>query len=192
MSDFNAENGKRVAEAINRRIENVAQQLFDKSARDKTVYGIVTQFNDGISTIKVKNNIYTNVPALKNVGKIKKGDRVMCLVPNGNFSDITILGVSNGEVITFEDNCQTFGVMCDRGVIKDMNIVPNSSNVGTYQFFPETQNKAEIAEYGIMVLYHSGGYSAQIMYGNYYLNGWRAERMWDPNSKVWTDWRIYD
>jgi len=98
MSGFDNENGRKVAEAIDRRIINVAQQVFDKSARNKTVYGIVTEVSGGIFTIKIHNTIYPKVYALRSAGNIKVGDKVTCLVPNGNYSDMIILGVADGSL----------------------------------------------------------------------------------------------
>ena len=98
MSGLDNENGRKVAEAIDRRIINVAQQVFDKSARNKTVYGIVTESTSGGFTLKVHNAVYTKVLALRSAGAIKVGDKVTCLVPNGNYSDMIILGIADGTL----------------------------------------------------------------------------------------------
>lgn len=98
MNEINAASGKLIAEAIDKRITSVAKQLFNNSERDKTVYGVITKTNQGYFSVKVNNQIYNNVVSLRNAGNISVGEKVTCLVPNGNYSDMIILGVADGTI----------------------------------------------------------------------------------------------
>lgn len=123
--EFNAESGQKLADAIDKRIVDVSQQLFNNSGRDKTLYGVVTKSNAGIFSIKVNNTIYNNVVALRNVGNIKIGEKVTCIAPNGNYSDIYILGVADG---TIQSSGGSGGEVYDG----QLTIQKNGSTVGTF------------------------------------------------------------
>jgi len=123
--DFNAESGQKLAEAIDKRIIDVSNQLFNNSGRDKTVYGVVIKSNNGVFSIKVNNTEYHNVLALRSVGNISVGEKVTCLVPNGNYSDMIILGVADG---TLQSGGGSGGEVYD-GVL---TIQRNGSTVGTF------------------------------------------------------------
>lgn len=99
MSDINYTSGNQVANAIEKRIIAVAKQAINKSSVNKTVYGRVTEKNNGLFSVKINNAIYTDVLALKDLGYIKVGDSVVCLVPNNQFNNLIILGVADGTLM---------------------------------------------------------------------------------------------
>lgn len=98
MTNLNHTTGTRVADAIDKRIINVAQQVYDNSPNDKMRYGTVVSKDAGVFSVKINNTIYPNVKALRNVGNINIGEVVHCLVPNNNFSNMVILGVADGTI----------------------------------------------------------------------------------------------
>lgn len=98
MKKLDFDTGSRVANTIDKRIITVVNQMLKTSTLNRTVYGRVTSASDTFFSVKINNTIYDNVCALKNVGEIKVGDRVMCLVPNNQFNDLTIIGVVDGTI----------------------------------------------------------------------------------------------
>ena len=98
MKKLDFDTGSRVANTIDKRIITVVNQMLKTSTLNRTVYGRVTSTSDTFFSVKINNTIYDNVCALKNVGEIKVGDRVMCLVPNNQFNDLTIIGVVDGTI----------------------------------------------------------------------------------------------
>lgn len=98
MSDFNYESGSKVAQAIDKRIMSIAKELYRNGPGDQTRFGRVVSSKDGLFTITIDNATYTNVPALRNVGNISKGEVVVCLVPNNQFNNLMILGVADGSL----------------------------------------------------------------------------------------------
>ena len=125
MNEINAASGKLIAEAIDKRITSVAKQLFNNSERDKTVYGIITKTNQGYFSVKVNNQIYNNVVSLRNAGNISVGEKVTCLVPNGNYSDMIILGVADG---TIQSGGGSGGEVYDG----QLTIQRNGTTIGTF------------------------------------------------------------
>ena len=98
MTNLNHTTGTRVADAIDKRIINVAQQVYDNSPNDKMRYGTVVSKDAGVFSVKINNTTYSNIKALRNVGDIAVGEVVHCLVPNNNFSDMVIIGVADGTL----------------------------------------------------------------------------------------------
>lgn len=98
MDKINYNTGNQVANAIDKRIIAIAKQVAKKSSVNKTVYGRVTEKNNGLFSVKINNAIYTDVLALKDLGYIKVGDSVVCLVPNNQFNNLIILGVADGTL----------------------------------------------------------------------------------------------
>jgi hypothetical protein len=93
MSDLNYLSGNKVAEAIDRRITNIAKDVFNKSPSNRMVFGRVTEINGKEYTVKVNNQIYAKVYAYKGVGTIIVGDTVDCLIPNNQYSNMRIIGI---------------------------------------------------------------------------------------------------
>ena len=98
MDSFNSESGRKVAEAIDRRVMNVAKNIYENSPNNKTKFGTVLSSSAGLFSVKIDNVTYTNIPALKNVGNINRGEVVICLVPNNQYSNMIILGVADGTL----------------------------------------------------------------------------------------------
>lgn len=95
MANLDRTSGMKVAEAIEKRINLIAKDLYNNAPDNKTAFGVVLDSKDGLFTIKINNKTYPKVQALRNVGEIKKGEKVFCIIPNNNFSDITIIGVAD-------------------------------------------------------------------------------------------------
>lgn len=98
MDSFNSESGRKVAEAIDRRVMNVAKNIYENSPNNKTKFGTVLSSSAGLFNVKIDNVTYTNISALKNVGNINRGEVVICLVPNNQYSNMIILGVADGTL----------------------------------------------------------------------------------------------
>ena len=110
MDVLNNENGKRVANAIRRLVNNEIEGAINKAPYTTIRTGVITQVSDMGYTITIDKVTYPNVPALKNAGSLKKGDRVECVIPNNQFSNMFIIGSQNnivnenlfiGQVVTF-------------------------------------------------------------------------------------------
>lgn len=100
MNNLDYESGKKVVDAIDRKIKNVSNDLKTNSPYNRTRFGRVVKKTEGsgIFTVVIDNTTYNNVYALRTVGTINVGDVVICLIPNNNFSNITILGVADGTI----------------------------------------------------------------------------------------------
>lgn len=98
MAEINFSSGNQVANAIDKRIIAIAKQVANKSSVNRTVYGRVTAKSNGLFSVRINNTVYTNVLALKDLGYIKVGDNVVCLVPNNQFNNLLILGVADGTL----------------------------------------------------------------------------------------------
>lgn len=103
MKKLDFDTGSRVANTIDKRIITVVNQMLKTSTLNRTVYGKITSVAESLFSVKINNITYDNVCALKNVGEIKVGDRVMCLVPNNQFNDLTIIGVVDGTLENLDD-----------------------------------------------------------------------------------------
>lgn len=103
MDSFNSESGRKVAEAIDRRVMNVAKNIYENSPNNKTKFGTVLSSNAGLFSVKIDNVTYTNITALRNVGDIKRGEVVVCLIPNNQYSNMIILGVADGTLASGAD-----------------------------------------------------------------------------------------
>lgn len=93
MKDLDFINGEKIAKAIDNRIVSVAKQVFNTAPMNKSKYGKVVSVGNGFYSVTIEGSTYTKVPALSNVGGIVRGDVVLCLIPNNQFSNITIVGV---------------------------------------------------------------------------------------------------
>ena len=91
--DLNQEGGKKVAQAIDRRIMNVAKEIYKNSPYTLIKYGIVKKIDGKFYTLQINKSLYTKVCALKGVGQINVNDVVICIIPNNQFSNMFILGV---------------------------------------------------------------------------------------------------
>ena len=98
MSDMNYTSGDQVAKAIDKRIIAIAKQVANKSTVNRTVFGRVLSKNNGLFSLSINNRVYNNVLALKDLGYIRVGDKVICLVPNNQFNDMIVLGVADGTI----------------------------------------------------------------------------------------------
>lgn len=85
--------GKKVAESIDRRITTVAEQVYNNSPYTKIRDGIVTAINGKTYTVKIHKAIYNNIYTLKGTQQINVNDRVICIIPNNQYSNMFILGV---------------------------------------------------------------------------------------------------
>ena len=97
---FDRTNGDKVADAIDARIQKVAQEVYSRSPSNRTVYGKVVSVDRGLFTVEINMHTYTNVPALRNSGGISKNETVICLIPNNEYGNMVILGVADGSTET--------------------------------------------------------------------------------------------
>lgn len=98
MNNLDSKTGTRIAKAIDDRIIAIAKQVYQNSPNDKIKYGKVVGRKNGIFTVKIESSTYEKIPALRNVGNIQNGEVVLCLIPNNNFSNMTIIGVADGTL----------------------------------------------------------------------------------------------
>ena len=91
---INNESGKVVAEAIDRRIVEVAKRVFLTVPNDKSEIALVMAVNSANQRyeVKIKNKIYIAY-ALKNALPINVNDQVLCVALNGQYSQLYIIGV---------------------------------------------------------------------------------------------------
>lgn len=97
---FNRLSGDEVAAAIDARIQSVAQEVFTNSPANRTAYGRVVSSKLGVFSVEINSHIYENVRALRNVGTIKRNESVVCLVPNNEYSNMIIIGVADGSIVS--------------------------------------------------------------------------------------------
>jgi hypothetical protein len=98
--DSNA--GKKVKEAIEKKMTSVAKQINTNAPYNKTKKGKVISKSDGIFSVKIDNAIYTNILASRNAGTINVNDIVICTIPNNEMSNMYIVGVFDGTIVGFE------------------------------------------------------------------------------------------
>lgn len=93
MEYLDAENGEKVASAIEKRIQQIARYVYKDSPYNKIKFGVIKEISGKAYTIEIENTIYTDIYALKNIGTINLGDKVVCVNPNNNYSNLFILGI---------------------------------------------------------------------------------------------------
>lgn len=88
------ESGKAVAEAIDRRIVEVAKHAFLTVPNDKSEIALVTGINSANNRyeVKIKGKTYIAY-TLKNALPINVNDQVLCIALNGQYSQLYIIGV---------------------------------------------------------------------------------------------------
>lgn len=85
--------GRAVAEAIRICVNSAVAMAIKKSPNDRTKFGRITAINGKRYTLLIEKTVYPNVMALKSSIDYQVGDSVICQVPNGNMSNIYIVGV---------------------------------------------------------------------------------------------------
>ena len=98
MDKLDSVSGKKVAEAISRAIGNAVNQVFEQSPRDQQRDGKIVEINGGILSVEINKKIYTNVIVLRNVGELRIGDVVKCIIPNNQTSQMYAIGVADGTL----------------------------------------------------------------------------------------------
>lgn len=92
MVNFDRQMGIEIANAINKRIKMVSQDLYNNAPYTIIKFGRVVSINGKRYSIKINNALYTNIYALKGSNLISVGDSVICVVPNNQYSNMFILG----------------------------------------------------------------------------------------------------
>lgn len=114
MGDIlNKSTGGQIADAIDRRIRMVAQEVYDNAPYNKTKFGRVVARQNGLFEVMIERKSYTNVVALRNVGDINVGETVIVDIPNNNMSNATILGVADGTLLSGAGT----------GTVKSVNVI---------------------------------------------------------------------
>lgn len=87
------ESGKAIAEAIDKRIVDVATRVFKTVPNNKSEIGIVVATNTANQKyeIQIKGKAYSAY-AITSALPINVNDQVLCLVVNGQYSQIYIIG----------------------------------------------------------------------------------------------------
>ena len=124
MKTLDFSNGEKLARAIDKRITRVAQQVFENSPMNKSKFGKVVSVKGDHFSVLIDNTTYTKVPALTNIGRISVGDVVLCLVPNNQFSNLTIVGIISSSV---KKQTETSGLPL--GLIIPSAVVSDDSNL---------------------------------------------------------------
>lgn len=92
MKKLDYDSGEDIANAIDKRIERVAKEIYQNSPYNKIKYGIVKNVTDKTYTVQINGENY-DVYALKNVGTINVNDSVVLIIPDNNFTQMFILGI---------------------------------------------------------------------------------------------------
>lgn len=108
---FNRLSGNEVASAIDARIQKVAQEVFTNSPTNRTAYGRVVSQKGGYFTVNINSHTYTNVVAIRSVGQIKNNETVVCLIPNNEYSNMLILGVADGTIVSNSGGSGSGGIV---------------------------------------------------------------------------------
>lgn len=87
------ESGRKVADAIDNRIRDIAKMVYKNAPNDKSEIAIVVSTNTANQTYKViiKGKQYL-AQAITSALPLSVGDQVLCLVLNGQYSQIFIIG----------------------------------------------------------------------------------------------------
>lgn len=130
MNTFNSASGNQVSKAINRRMENIAKQVFAETPNDRTKFGVVKKKEKGLYTVLIDKSLYTNIPALKSAGNINAGETVVCQIPNNQYSNVYILG-SLGEAKSNPEEIGDGTITIKQGGITKGSFTTNQSEDAT-------------------------------------------------------------
>lgn len=98
MSSLDFRTGQKVAQQLDRRIQNIAKEAYADTPKNSMKFGRVTAVDGAFCTLSIDRKEYPNVPLYRSVGELKVGDVVDCVIPNGNFSNIRVIGIANGTL----------------------------------------------------------------------------------------------
>ena len=98
MSAFNQDSGAKLLEALKRGIENITLNVLNENPRDYHKRGRVISQDEWGWILSIDNATYTRVPSLERVADYKQGDVVEVMIPNGQPSNMFIMGRIGGVV----------------------------------------------------------------------------------------------
>lgn len=92
MASLNKESGKELLDSLRRGIAYIAKRVFDENPRDLHQRGRILSYSVEGYTVLINGKEYTKVPALNNGIPLLVGDTVEIMIPNGQFSQMFIMG----------------------------------------------------------------------------------------------------
>ena len=98
MSAFNQDSGAKLLAALKRGIENITLNVLNENPRDYHKRGRVIGQDEWGWTLSIDNATYTRIPSLERVADYKQGDVVEVMIPNGQPSNMFIMGRVGGVV----------------------------------------------------------------------------------------------
>lgn len=98
MSAFNQDSGAKLLAALKRGIENITLNVLNENPRDYHKRGRVIGQDEWGWTLSIDNATYTRIPSLERVADYKQGDVVEVMIPNGQPSNMFIMGRLGGVV----------------------------------------------------------------------------------------------
>lgn len=98
MSAFNQDSGAKLLGALKRGIENITLNVLNENPRDYHKRGRVISQDEWGWILSIDNATYTRVPSLERVADYKQGDVVEVMIPNGQPSNMFIMGRIGGVV----------------------------------------------------------------------------------------------
>lgn len=98
MSAFNQDSGAKLLAALKRGIENITLNVLNENPRDYHKRGRVIRQDEWGWILSIDNATYTRIPSLERVADYKQGDVVEVMIPNGQPSNMFIMGRLGGVV----------------------------------------------------------------------------------------------
>lgn len=107
MSAFNQDSGAKLLAALKRGIENITLNVLNENPRDYHKRGRVIRQDEWGWILSIDNATYTRIPSLERVADYKQGDVVEVMIPNGQPSNMFIMGRLGGVVSSGGDDSVT-------------------------------------------------------------------------------------
>jgi len=92
MADLDKNVGIKIYKALKAGIQNYAEQVFRDNPRDFHKKGRITAITASGYSVSIENAEYIKVPIISQTATINVGDTVEICVPNGQISQMFIMG----------------------------------------------------------------------------------------------------
>jgi len=90
--EFDNSSGEKLGDILLNKFESWLKDLSINASFNKTTWGIITNINGNLYTIEINNQSYSNINAMRNAGELYINDKVLCLIPNNQYSNMVIIG----------------------------------------------------------------------------------------------------
>lgn len=174
MADIGKNEANKMANAVETRIKQIAQQVYKEVPNDKEVEGIVISKNSqNRYTLKINNAIYTNIMQERSLGDIALNTIVKVKIPNNQINNAYICGVVDGSIIkqsgggggssvsvidSLDSTSTTDALSANQGRVLNSKINANSNEITALN--NNKANKSDLNSLANVVDDHSGDISS--------------------------------